>query len=257
MTGKTDWWRVKAPQPDPDETQPEHERPDMTPDPRDPAARWWNKVYDADSGDTFDADPKAAAPAQHAPGLGRWAWTPGGWQQTGPTPPPPPASPSQAHEVTKEYGPPPEHAYLRQDFEPQPAEDAPGLVGRARAISRKKSTRRLIYFGSAAAAGWHYGMPQWMHHHIVTIGSQDSIGGGILIGCVFVGVAFIPAAVTRHIGARIDGLITSGLGRDGTDGHEPRPIHLFNPLCGWFGSVPLASAGLALALYTPASPITL
>lgn len=58
MTGKTDWWRVKAPQPEPDETQPvpEHERPDITPDPRDPAARWWNKVYDADNGDTFGAD---------------------------------------------------------------------------------------------------------------------------------------------------------------------------------------------------------
>lgn len=245
-----DWWSAAAPAAAP------AARPDMTPNPNDPAAGWWNRVYDEDSDDTFDADPQTAAPAQHAP-AGGWAWASGGWQRTSPTPPPSPASPPQTHEVAKEDGPPTEHEYLRQDFEQQPADDAPGLVERARAISRKKGTRRLAYFGSAAAVGWHLGMPQWMHHHIVNVGSQDSIGGGILIGCVFVGVAFIPAALTRGIGSRIDGLITSGLGRDGRDGHAPRPVHLFNPLCGWFGSVPLASAGLALALYTPASPITL
>ncbi|MDQ8707533.1 hypothetical protein RCO28_34445 [Streptomyces sp. LHD-70] len=53
MSLNLDWWRAKGTQDDP-QPEPDHDRPDMTPDPNDPAGEWWADLYGSEQRDTFN-----------------------------------------------------------------------------------------------------------------------------------------------------------------------------------------------------------
>lgn len=130
-------------------------------------------------------------------------------------------------------------------YEPEAAGTSGGLRARVQSVWRHRGARRAAFFGTAAYTGWLYGIPQWIHLHITTFGEQDSIGGGILIGGMIIGACFVPAALARNIGTFLDALASRALR------HQ---VRLFDPTFGWVGSIPLASAVVALASYTPAAP---
>lgn len=91
-------------------------------------------------------------------------------------------------------------------------------------------TRNLAYNATAGALGWGCGLGPFMHHAITECGTATHPGAGIALGVGIAAVAAVPDWYLR--GAR--------------NNHHP-----LGTAVAWCARVPLASAVLALALYTP------
>ncbi|MFF7021966.1 hypothetical protein ACFY97_13225 [Streptomyces klenkii] len=95
---------------------------------------------------------------------------------------------------------------------------------------RRRRLQLLAYNGSAAGAGWRLGIGPWIHDSLVFYGQHDTREGAY-VGCGVIAVAAIAEIRSHH---------WRGPGN-----------HVVMRLLGWLARIPLATAVLALALYTP------
>ncbi|MET9414126.1 hypothetical protein ABZY03_08030 [Streptomyces klenkii] len=202
-----------------------------------PAPDWWDELY-------ADDEPQPAPPA--APRLPDW-WKPK------PLLPPPPA-PGQEPEEDLEEEPEddrlaagtdepdpeePEHEQPEEDCE-EPEQPREHLVrhGPVRAVldtvaedpKRRRRLQLLAYNSTAAGAGWWAGIGPWVHDSLVFYGQHDTLNG-VYVGCGVVAVAALLEIRSHH--------------------WRGPSNHAVMRLLGWIARIPLASAVLALALYTP------
>ncbi|MFI9236927.1 hypothetical protein [Streptomyces sp. NPDC053079] len=95
---------------------------------------------------------------------------------------------------------------------------------------RRRRLEVLAYSGTAAGAGWWLGIGPWVHDSLTYYGQHDT-PNGVYVGCGVVAVAAL-AEVRSH------------------NWRGPNN-HAVMRLLGWLARIPLATAVLALALYTP------
>ncbi|MEU1372998.1 hypothetical protein ABZ442_04950 [Streptomyces triculaminicus] len=197
------------------------------------APDWWDALYP-------DDEPPSTRPA--AP------WLPD-WRK--PKPSLPTLDPDQGQELEEpEDDEPPaeDDEHSQDDAEDEQPEEEPAGPERPRrqraphrhldavldtVTSDPKRRHRLevlAYNGTAAGAGWRLGIGPWLHDSLVFYGQHDT-PNGVFVGCGVIAVAAV-AEVRSH----------NWRGPDN---------HVVMRLLGWLARIPLATAVLALALYTP------
>ncbi|MFI2078484.1 hypothetical protein [Streptomyces triculaminicus] len=95
---------------------------------------------------------------------------------------------------------------------------------------RRHHLKVLAYNGAAAGAGWKLGIGPWLHDSLTYYGQHDT-DNGVYVGCGVIAVAAL-AEIRSH-------------------NWRGPTNHAVMRLLGWLARIPLATAVLALALYTP------
>ncbi|MCD9145797.1 hypothetical protein [Streptomyces albireticuli] len=199
-----------------------------------PAPDWWDDLY-------ADEAPRPSRPV--APRLPDW-WSPKpalpepeADQDSEAYPEEEPAAEDDEPEPDPEANEPEEEPEEELEEPEQPREQrAPRSPIRAVLDTvtddpkRRRQLELLAYNGSAAGTGWWLGIGPWVHDSLIFYGQHDT-PNGVYVGCGVIAVAAL-AEIRSH------------------NWRGPNN-HIAMRLLGWLARIPLATAVLALALYTP------